>query len=323
MPMPSQRCRRWAVDGTMTIGGALSRRVAAGAAILVLQSSCLAPLAAGSHATPATPFEARPEPGPSQVRRDFALDGPMIQGGAIRGLAPTGTVALALDGVPVAFTADGAFLIAFDRDAPTAATLVATLGDGSAVTRSLTIAPRAWRIERLDSLPRFAQPNEEFERLRPPELAAIAAARAVNAASDGWRQRFAWPVTGRISGLFGSQRIYKNGEAGAYHSGTDIARPAGTPVLAPADGVVILAADHPFTLEGNLLMLDHGMGLNSSFLHLSRIDVHVGEHIRQGEQIGAIGMTGRATGPHLHWSLKWRDRRIDPLLLAGPMPAGG
>jgi murein DD-endopeptidase MepM/ murein hydrolase activator NlpD len=83
---------------------------------------------------------------------------------------------------------------------------------------------------------------------------------------------------------------------------------------------VILAADHPFTLEGNLLMVDHGMGLNSAFLHLSRITVHVGEHVQRGETIGFSGMTGRATGPHLHWSIKWREAKLDPLLVAGPMP---
>jgi murein DD-endopeptidase MepM/ murein hydrolase activator NlpD len=109
-------------------------------------------------------------------------------------------------------------------------------------------------------------------------------------------------------------------EPGSYHSGIDIARPTGTPVVAPADGVVILAADHPFTLEGNLLMIDHGHGLNSAFLHLSRIDVRVGDHVRQGDPIGAVGATGRATGPHLHWSLRWRDTRLDPLLVAGTMP---
>jgi murein DD-endopeptidase MepM/ murein hydrolase activator NlpD len=86
--------------------------------------------------------------------------------------------------------------------------------------------------------------------------------------------------------------------------------------------VVVLAADAPFSLEGNLLMIDHGMGLNSSFLHLSRIDVRVGDRVRQGQMVGAIGMTGRATGPHLHWSVKWQDARIDPSLLTGPMPAG-
>jgi murein DD-endopeptidase MepM/ murein hydrolase activator NlpD len=155
-------------------------------------------------------------------------------------------------------------------------------------------------------------------QLRPAELAQIAAARAQLTDAQGWRQRFLWPATGRISGLFGAQRIYR-GEPGAYHSGTDIARPTGTPVVAPADGVVILAADRPFTLEGNLLMIDHGGGLNSAFLHLSRIDVKVGEHVRRGQAIGAIGMTGRATGPHLHWSLRWRDARLDPMLMAGAM----
>ena len=93
-------------------------------------------------------------------------------------------------------------------------------------------------------------------------------------------------------------------------------------MLAPADGVVILAADQPFTLEGNLLMIDHGNGLNSAFLHLSRIDVRVGEVVRRGQPLGAVGMTGRATGPHLHWAMKWRDARVDPLLLAGQMPVG-
>lgn len=131
-----------------------------------------------------------------------------------------------------------------------------------------------------------------------------------------------WPPTGRISTLFGSQRIYRNGEAGSYHSGIDVAKPIGSAVLAPADGVVILAADHPFTLEGNLLIVDHGMGLNSAFMHLSRIDVRVGERVTRGQPIALSGMTGRATGPHLHWGLKWRDAKIDPLLVAGPMPRG-
>ncbi|MEP6784402.1 MAG: M23 family metallopeptidase [Sphingomonadales bacterium] len=218
---------------------------------------------------------------------------------------------------------DRRFLIAFDRQALSSAVLRATLADGRATELLLDVEPRVWREEKIASVQRFAQPSAEFARLRPPELAAINAARSIDAASDGWRQDFIWPVKGRISGLFGSYRIYANGEKGAPHSGVDIARPSGTPVVSPADGVVILAADHPFTLEGNLLMIDHGMGLNSAFLHLSRIDVKVGERVRQGQPVGAIGMTGRASGPHLHWSMKWFDRRIDPMPLAGPMPAGG
>ena len=119
--------------------------------------------------------------------------------------------------------------------------------------------------------------------------------------------------------MFGSQRVYR-GTPGAYHSGTDIATGAsGTPFVAPADGVVILVAESPFTLEGNLLMIDHGMGLNSAFLHCSQVLVREGDVVKQGQTIGLIGMTGRATGPHLHWSMKWRDSRLDPILFTGPM----
>ena len=246
------------------------------------------------------------------------LDGTPGQGAAMTGRVPPGTT-LTLNGQPVAVAPDGAFLIAFDRDAGPAATLLATLPDGRPLVRTLAIAPRAWRIERLPTLPRVSQPSAEFQRRRAPELAQIAAARDKATDAQGWRQRFVWPVTGRISGLFGSQRIYA-GEPGAYHSGVDVARPTGTPGAAPADGVVILAASTPFTLEGNLLMIDHGMGLNSAFLHLSRIDVKPGDRVAQGQVVGAIGATGRATGPHLHWSMKWHDARIDPLLLAGAMP---
>lgn len=248
----------------------------------------------------------------------ITLDGTPGQGAAMTGRVPPGTT-LTLNGQPVAVAPDGAFLIAFDRDAGPAATLLATLPDGRPLVRTLAITPRAWRIERLPTLPRVSQPSAEFQRRRAPELAQIAAARDKATDAQGWRQRFVWPATGRISGLFGSQRIYA-GEPGAYHSGVDVARPTGTPVVAPADGVVILAASTPFTLEGNLLMIDHGMGLNSAFLHLSRIDVKPGDRVAQGQVVGAIGATGRATGPHLHWSMKWRDARIDPLLLAGAMP---
>ena len=232
---------------------------------------------------------------------------------------PTGTVSLTLDGVPVGI-ADGRFVAGFDRDAAPQAVLSATLADGKIVTRALIIAPRAWNISRLSSLPKYPVPAPEFERVRPGELAQIVAARALVTDADGWRQPMVWPTTGRISTRFGSQRVYANGEAGSYHSGIDIARATGTPVVAPADGFVILAADHPFALEGNLLMIDHGMGLNSAFLHLSRIDVQPGDHVRQGQSIGLVGKTGRATGPHLHWSLRWNEAKLDPLLVTGPMP---
>ncbi|SDA36618.1 M23 family metallopeptidase [Sphingomonas sp. NFR15] len=270
------------------------------------------------------PPPARVTPPPSVPQRPaapvrFSYTGAMVQGGLVIGAAPAGATLVSVNGASVPVARDGRFVFGFDRDAGAVTTLAATLADGRQVRDQISVAPRSWNISRLASLPKYPVPAPEFARIRPGELAQIAAARAVRTDAQGWRQAFAWPATGRISTLFGSQRIYKNGEAGAYHSGLDIAKPTGSVVLSPADGVVILAADHPFTLEGNLLMIDHGMGLNSAFLHLSRIDVRVGDHVRRGQPIALSGATGRATGPHLHWAIRWRDAKLDPLLVAGPM----
>ena len=92
---------------------------------------------------------------------------------------------------------------------------------------------------------------------------------------------------------------------------------SGTPFVAPADGVVVLAVQG-YSLEGNLLIIDHGQGLNSAFLHASRLLVKEGDQVTQGQHIGNIGSSGRATGPHLHWSIKWNDARLDPLLFVPP-----
>jgi murein DD-endopeptidase MepM/ murein hydrolase activator NlpD len=219
---------------------------------------------------------------------------------------------------PLTLDAQGRFFAAFDRDAGPTATLRAELADGRSIASPLSISPRAWNIEHVDVARLPGGPTDAFMRIRRPELERIAAARAVNADAEGWRQTFIWPVKGRISGRFGSQRIYRGGEAGSYHSGLDIATgESGTVYVAPADGVVTLAAESPFSLEGNLLIIDHGQGLNSAFLHNSALLVHQGERVKQGQPIGRIGMTGRATGPHLHWSLMWRGSRLDPLLFVG------
>jgi len=302
------------------------RRYGAALPLLIVAGSCVPPVSESAALPPPPPrveAAAPPQPvvvGPiAPLRRDFTLRGTAEQGGAMVGQAPSGITGLTLDGRPVATTDDGAFLIAFDRDAAATARLVATFADGRTIERALSIAPGNWRIENINAPYRGgASSDAEFERRRPAELAQIAEARRVDHASDGWRQRFIWPVTGRRSGFFGSQRVYQ-GKPGSYHSGADIAVPAGTPFVAPADGVVVLAAGSPFTLEGNLLIVDHGMGLNSAFLHCQRLDVKVGDRVVQGQRLGTVGHTGRATGPHMHWGMKWRDARLDPGKLAGPM----
>lgn len=266
---------------------------------------------AGSSATLATLSLGNSPP----VRVAIDAGGKQKQGGWLRGRVSPGTRSLMLDDKPVAFAADGKFVIAFDRDAGPAAQLVAIHTNGSSFAMPLSISPRAWKIEHINAARRPGGiTDENYARLRKAELARISAARKIETGAQGWRQDFIRPAPGRFSGRFGSQRVYR-GQPGAYHSGLDIAGGANTPFVAPADGVVILAADAPFSLEGNLLMIDHGMGLNSAFLHSSQLLVKEGDAVIRGQQIGRIGSTGRATGPHLHWSMKWRENRIDPILM--------
>lgn len=257
---------------------------------------------------------------------EIMLEGVATQGALVRGTAPPGTRSIEVDGAPVPLASDGRFLVAFGRDAPPSATLVAISSTGERRARSLRVARVAWPVRNLRSLPRGTPRTPQAIAARSAEIARIEAARAGLQPVEGWRQRFRWPVTGRISGVFGSGTIYA-GEAGGYHGGVDVARPTGTDISAPADGVVVLASPPQYSVEGNLLIVDHGLGLSSAFLHLSRIDVPVGARVRQGQRLGAIGATGRATGAHLHWGLVLRGVRIDPQRVAGAMaardPGGG
>ncbi len=290
-----------------------------GLALMILPGSCIA---APSPDPKAKPVQAAAAPKPLPPKPvnigKFRLTRAPQQGSLTLGQVPAGAKRLVVDGRDVAIAPDGRFLIGFDRDYATSTLITAFLAGGDAVSEKLPVAKRWWKIESLPTLPRYSQPSAEFQRRRPGELAQINAARRKDNLSDGWRQRLIWPSKGRISGLFGSQRIYA-GEPGSPHGGVDVAGGVGAPVVAPADGVVILAAASPFTLEGNLLMIDHGMGLNSAFLHLSRINVKSGDRVVQGQLLGAIGQTGRATGPHLHWGMRWNSQKIDPQPLAGPM----
>jgi murein DD-endopeptidase MepM/ murein hydrolase activator NlpD len=185
----------------------------------------------------------------------------------------------------------------------------------------IAVAPRDWPVERIEGVPpeTVEPPPDIAERIKR-EQARVVAARARNDARDDFLAKFIWPVEGRISGRFGSQRVYvvKGKDVPkSPHPGMDIAVPQGTPVKAPAAGVVTFA-DSSLYLTGGTVLIDHGRGVSSNFLHLSHVDVKVGDRIEQGQIIGAVGMTGRATGPHLHWGMNWFDVRLDPQLLMEP-----
>ena len=257
-----------------------------------------------------------PAQGQSQTNpAEFWISGPAVQGGLVTGRAPKGTRSLLFNDAELTLSPEGLFLLGFDRDAPMQASLAAVLIDGSRIEQNIAVVPGNWRIENVAAnITGGAKSSAEFQARRSAELAQIATARAMHSDSDGWRQTFIRPLPGRISGLFGAQRIY-NGTPASYHNGMDIAAPQGQDFVAPADGVVTLAAGDAFTLEGHLLMIDHGMDLNSAFLHASELLVKEGDHVRQGQVIGQVGATGRASGPHLHWGMKWNSARIDPRLL--------
>ncbi len=252
------------------------------------------------------------------ARAETTFNGAFTQGGVVFGQTEPGT-RLVLDGLPVRVDRDGVFVFGFHRDAPATSTLVITAPDGTVESRTLDVKPREFQIQRIDGLPdnMVTPPQEVLDRIRRDQE-EVRAARATDRTETDFRSGFIWPATGRISGVYGSQRIL-NGQPRQPHYGIDIAAPKGTPVVAPADGLVTLAAtDHYYT--GGTLILDHGHGLSSTFIHLDSVAAKLGEHIRQGTVIGTVGATGRATGPHLDWRINWYDRRLDPAFVVPPMP---
>ena len=210
--------------------------------------------------------------------------------------------------------ADGRYVFGIERDAPSTMSVTIRHRSGKTEQHTLQVDQRKYRIERVDGLPpHTVTPDPEMARRIAEEQARVAKARERDDDRNDYLAGFRRPAEGRISGVYGSQRI-DNGVPKAPHYGLDIAVPTGTPVKAPADGIVSFAAPD-LILTGGTVLIDHGHGLTSSFLHLSRIDVKVGERVNQGQVFAAAGATGRASGPHVHWGFNWVDVRLDPGLL--------
>jgi murein DD-endopeptidase MepM/ murein hydrolase activator NlpD len=249
----------------------------------------------------------------------FNLRGEWRQGSAIFGHTAPGAKVW-FDGRALRVTPQGDFVFGLDRDEKLEAELRVQLGnEASAHSFRYAVARREYDIQNITGLPpaMVNPPAAVLERIRA-EQSQVAQARRRDTDRGDFAMPFAWPCTGRISGVFGSQRIL-NGDAKQPHYGVDVAVPVGTPVHAPASGVVSLA--HPdMYYTGGTLMIDHGHGLSSAFLHLSKLLVKVGDEVKQGDVIALSGMTGRATGPHLDWRVNWIDARVDAQLLVPAMP---
>jgi murein DD-endopeptidase MepM/ murein hydrolase activator NlpD len=248
----------------------------------------------------------------------LTLDGPMEQGALIRGHVDPGA-RVTLDGQRLRVAPDGSFIFGFARDAAGHAALDIVYPDGRRARRDLAVAARQYLIQRINGLPKNeVTPNPATLKRILANIAAVRTAHRANSSRLSFETPLHWPVLGPITGVFGSQRIL-DGQPRAPHAGIDIAAPAGRPVEAPAAGVVTLAASD-FVLDGGIVIIDHGYGLSTLFIHLSAIAVHAGEPVRQGQIIGKVGKTGRATGPNLHWGVYWYETALDPALAAGPMP---
>jgi murein DD-endopeptidase MepM/ murein hydrolase activator NlpD len=253
----------------------------------------------------------------SSLASAVELTGAAVQGGLVFGKATPGSSVM-LDGETVAISGEGHFVVGFGRDETGTRELQVTSADGSVFHKSMVVTAKEYAIERVDGLPPATVTPDPAAAARIREDARMVASARQHRDNRAWYANgFTWPAKGRISGVYGSQRIL-NGEPRRPHFGLDIAAPEGTAVFAPADGLVTMT--HPdMYFSGGTIILDHGQGLSSTFLHLSKILVEAGTFVKQGDLIARIGATGRASGPHLDWRMNWLDRRVDPQPLMQPM----
>jgi len=249
---------------------------------------------------------------------DFNYRGEAIQGGLLFAMVPPGSKVV-IDKREVRVSEHGDFLIGFNRDHPKTSTVVITYPDQRVEKHVFDVATREYDIQRITGVAQkyVSPPESTLKRIRADNKLIGVARRRDDARTD-FLETFIWPAIGPISGVYGSQRFF-NGKPRRPHFGLDIAAPKGTPVKAPASGIITVA--HPdMYYSGGTIMLDHGHGLSSSFLHLDTVTVKTGQRINQGDIIGTIGDSGRVTGPHLDWRMNLFKLRIDPRPLVGEMP---
>lgn len=209
------------------------------------------------------------------------------------------------------------FIVAFDRDDSSEVELKVRFIDGKEIVKKIKPQKRKFNIQRINNMkPALVEhPEKENERiLKERQISQEARTKIGENKIPMYLEKIIRPVKGgRISSQFGNQRIL-NGEPKNFHNGIDIALPEGSPVYAMADGIILLAVD-TFYYAGTNILIDHGDGLNSFYLHLKKLFVENGDTVKVGQKIGEVGSTGRSTGPHLHWGVQWYNKRIDPIVV--------
>lgn len=203
---------------------------------------------------------------------------------------------------------DGSFLLVFARDEKVNSEI--KINDKNKY--KIAVAPVKWDIQNIRGVAQHkVMPTKEDEaEILREQKDVRRALHTVDLNRQNWKSSFILPIEGRVSGHFGNQRIF-NDIPKSPHSGVDIAAPAGTPVKASADGKVLLSGGNYF-YGGNMVILDHGLGLQTIYMHLQEAKVKIGQEVRQGDIIGLVGSTGRSTGPHLHWGASLQNIRFRP-----------
>jgi len=252
---------------------------------------------------------ALPALGAIPAPREAASQASFSQGALVTGRVQPGAT-LVLDGKRLRVGPGGEYAFGFGRDHGPSSTLIVTPPGGRPVQQHLEVTRRQWKIQKISGLPP-GQVNPDpatLERIGR-EREKLAAVRAIDSPLTGFAPGFVLPAHGRVSGVFGSQRVL-NGEPRMPHYGFDLAIPVGTPLAAIGAGRITLA-EH-FFFFGKLVVIDHGHGVNSLYAHCNDIECREGQMVQPGERIATSGATGRVTGPHLHFGLSWFTTWVDP-----------
>jgi len=244
---------------------------------------------------------------------DLTLKGELTQGSLMRGYAPSASQVL-LNDMPLKLSVEGYFAFGFGRDAKLSHELSWLDEQGQKHSKQLELQPRTYQEQKIQGVAsKYVSPPKEVSERIAQDNQQIGQARSLNDERIDFYQEFIWPAAGPISGVYGSRRVF-NGVPKRPHFGVDVAGPTGTPVYAPANGVVTLFEPDMY-YSGGTMIIDHGHGVSSTFLHLSKGHVQAGTKVKQGDLVAEIGATGRVTGAHLDWRINWFKERLDPALL--------